>query len=306
MLEQALILAILGGIGVAAAAGPLGTFIVWKRMAYFGDSLAHSALLGIGLGLFLHIDLTIAVLATSFLYACTLMTLQKSNIYSKDTLMGLMAHGALATGLVVLAFAVHDQGHSDHVHLEEFLLGNVMELEKSQVITIIAGALAALAYLSRLWRPLLLLTVHEDIAKVEGVKVERVQFQFILLLSVLVALAVQVVGVLLVTSLLIIPAATARRLIATPESMAILSGVIGIFAVIAGIFTSQTFATPPGPTIVVIASAFFLGSLLIKAHAKIPNTKTMQAIKNAEHGKNLKQFENTEELFEDWDKDKNK
>ena len=258
MLEDFFWRALLGGIGVALLAGPLGCFIVWRRMAYLGDSLAHGALLGIALGLVLGIDLTIGIVASSVALVAMLLLLQRQRRLAGDTLLVILAHGALSLGLVTVSFM-----EGQRIDLMAFLFGEILAVSRLDLIWIYGGVVAILCVIALLWRPLLAVTVHEELARAEGARVTLVSIIFMLLIAVTVALAMKIVGILLIASLLIIPAAAARRLARTPEQMAVLASLAGVLSVVGGLFGSLEWDTPSGPSIVVTALAIFLLGLTV-------------------------------------------
>ncbi|HRD66809.1 MAG TPA: zinc ABC transporter permease subunit ZnuB [Candidatus Competibacter sp.] len=248
--------ALLGGFGVALTAGPLGTFIVWRRMAYFGDTLAHSGLLGVVLGTALGVDPELGVVATCLAVALALVLLQRQRRLATDTLLGILAHTTLSLGLVALAFL-----ETVRVDLVSYLFGDILSINATDLCWIWGGNLLALGVLAWLWRPLLAATVHEDLAHVEGVPVFPVRLAFMLLIAIVIAVAMKVVGILLITSLLIIPAAAARRFARSPEGMAILASAFGCAAIGLGLWASLRWDTPAGPSVVVAATILFaLGS----------------------------------------------
>ncbi len=248
--------ALAAGIGVALIAGPLGSFVVWRRMAYFGDTLAHSALLGIALGFLLGIDLQIGVAAVCVALALLLVALQRQQVLAADTLLGILSHSALSIGLVAVAFM-----RGLRVDLMGYLFGDILAVGLADLAWIYGGAALALAILAAIWRPLLAMTVHEELARAEGVPVVAVRLAFMLVMALTVAIAMKVVGVLLITSLLIIPAATARRFARTPEQMAMLAALVGSLAVAGGLAGSLAFDTPSGPSVVVCAAALFAAGM---------------------------------------------
>ena len=251
-MDDFLMRALLGGLGVALAAGPLGAFIVWRRMAYFGDTLAHSGLLGVMLGIILNINPQLGVVATCLTVALALVLLQRQRWLAADTLLGILAHTSLSLGLVTLAFL-----ETVRVDLVGYLFGDILAISPIDLYWIWGGALVALIALAWLWRPLLAATVHEELAQVEGVPVFAVRLAFMLLIAIVIAVAMKVVGILLITSLLIIPAAAARRFARSPESMALLASGLGCTAVGAGLWASLRWDTPAGPSVVVAAAALF-------------------------------------------------
>jgi len=256
MLDDFLVRAFFAGAGLALVAGPLGCFVVWRRMAYFGDSLAHSALLGITLGFLLEVDLQLGVAATCAAVALLVGLLQQQQRLPTDTLLGILAHSGLALGLVALSFA-----GSLRLDLMGYLFGDVLAVGKSDLLWIWIGGAAVLLVLAIYWRRLLLATVHEELASAEGIQVLQVRLVLMLTLAVTIAVAMKIVGILLITSMLILPAATARRFARSPEEMAVVAAVLGVLAVGLGLGGSLTYDTPSGPSIVVAALLLFVISL---------------------------------------------
>lgn len=251
-MDEFLARALLGGLGVALVAGPLGTFIVWRRMAYFGDTLAHSGLLGVVLGTMLGINPELGVVATCLGVAVALVLLQRQRWLATDTLLGILAHTTLSLGLVALAFL-----ETVRVDLVGYLFGDILSINTADLCWIWGGNLLALGALAWLWRPLLAATVHEELARVEGVPVFPVRLAFMLLIAIVIAVAMKVVGILLITSLLIIPAAAARRFARSPEGMAVLASAFGCAAIGLGLWASLRWDTPAGPSVVVAATTLF-------------------------------------------------
>ena len=257
MSEDFFLRALAGGIGVALAAGPVGCFVVWRRMAYFGAALAHAVLLGVALGFLLDIEPTLAILVICLLLAGCLTLLERQRLVPLDTLLGVLAHAVFAAGLVVIAFMERVR-----VDLVGYLFGDILSVSAADLWFIFASAAIAGAALVWQWRNLLAVTVNEDLAAVEGVPVERVRILLVLLLAAVIAVGMKIVGMLLVLALVIIPAAAARRIVATPEQMVIAAAVIGVVAATAGLFGSLKWDIPAGPAIVLAASAMFIASLL--------------------------------------------
>ena len=254
----------LAGIGLALLVGPLGTIIVWRRMAYFGDTLAHSALLGIGLGFLLGVEPGLGILATGLAMAILLTGLERRRAeLSRDTILGILAHGSLSLGLIVIAFQERLR-----VDLVSYLFGDILAVDTTDLAWIYGGGVVVLGLLALIWRPVLLATISPELAEVEGVKVRRVQLLLALLMAAVVALAMKLIGILLVTSLLIVPAAAARQLARTPEQMAVLAGLIAALAAIGGLQASLLWDLPSGPAIVVAALVLFAGASIWRSTAR--------------------------------------
>lgn len=248
--------ALLGGVGIALLAAPLGCFVVWQRMAYFGSALSHSALLGVALGLVFGIHLNVGVLIVCVLMALLLVLMQNRMVIGRelplDTLLGVLAHIALALGMVLLVM-VEDV----RFDLNAYLFGDVLAVSWQDLYWILAVAVIVVIALWFVWKQLLEITLSEEIAQVEGVPVQRVRITYMLLMAMVVAISIKIVGVLLVSSLLVIPAAVARRLASTPEQMAIYASIVGCIAVVGGLWASLRWDWPAGPAIVLAAAVLF-------------------------------------------------
>ena len=252
-MDDFLLRALMAGAAVALVAGPLGCFIVWRRMAYFGDALAHSALLGIVAGLLLGVAPLAGVAALCVVAALILARAEADRASGSDSLLGILAHGSLAVGLVLLSLM-----EKVRVDLMGWLFGDILAVGAEDMLWLWGGAALILAALASQWRSLVAAAVDEDLALVEGHKVARARTMLMLLVALGVAAAMKVVGVMLVSAMLIIPAASARRLARTPEQMALLAAVAGLVAVALGLGGSWMWDTPSGPSIVTVATALFL------------------------------------------------
>lgn len=258
MLDDFLTRAALAGLAVALAAGPLGCFVVWRRMAYFGEATAHAAILGVALALAFQSSIFIGTLAAALAMALTLTALTGRGL-ATDTALGVLAHAALAIGLVAVSFL-----QDVRVDLTAFLFGDILAVGKAELATIWAGALAVTALMAWRWSSLVTVTVSEDLALAAGLHPARERAILTLALALVVAVALQVVGALLIVAMLIIPPAAARALARSPEAMALGALAIGAAAALAGLWGSLTFDTPAGPSIVTAASLIFAASLALR------------------------------------------
>ena len=256
MLDDFFFRALIGGIGIALIAGPLGCFIIWRRMAYFGDTLAHAALLGVAMGFVFEINLILAVFSVSAAVSVALLVLQRNANLSSDSLLGLLSHSSLALGLIVLALMTWVR-----VDLNGLLFGDVLSISKTDILIIWVGGAFVLSILALIWHQLFAVTVNPEVAEAEGINPNKINLVFMLLMASVIAISMKIVGVLLITAMLIIPAATARRFAYGPEQMAVFAAVLGAIAVLTGLFGSLQWDTPSGPSIVVAALILFVLSL---------------------------------------------
>jgi zinc transport system permease protein len=259
MLDDFMVRAALAGIGVAIAAAPLGCFVVWRRMAYFGDATAHAAILGVALSLAFSMSIFIGTMGVALLMALTVSVLSGRG-YAMDTLLGVLAHSALAFGLVAVSFI-----SGVRIDLMAYLFGDILAVSRGNLAVIWGGAALVVALISWRWSALLTSTLNEDLAYAGGIDPKREQLVLTFALAITVAVAIKVVGVLLIAAMLIIPAAAARPLSRTPEGMAITAGIIGIMASIVGLRAAYVLDTPAGPSIVCVAALTFLASSMFKS-----------------------------------------
>ena len=245
--------AFLAGAAVATAAGPLGCLVVWRRMSYFGDTIAHGALPGVALGIALGFSPTLGVLAVAVVVALLVIAFRRGGRVPNDAVLGMLSHSALSIGMIGLAFM-----SSVRVDLTALLFGDLLAVSWTDVLVTIAGSAAVLAVLAVMWRPLVAATVDEDLARAEGVPAGSLSLAFMLLVAAVVALAMKLIGVLLVTALLVIPAVSARSVARSPEQMALIAPLFGVAAVAIGLTASLFADTPSGPSIVVAEFAVFL------------------------------------------------
>ena len=257
MLEDFLVRAIIAGIGIALVTGPLGCFVVWRRLSFFGDTLAHSALLGVLLSISLNINVSLTIFVVSSLVALILLRLEKSTNLAGDSLLGLISHSSLAIGLVILGFLSFIR-----FDVLGVLFGDILSVNTNDLLFIWIGGGLILAVLFYIWKPLFASTVNYELAEAEGMNPERVNAIFTILLAALIAISIKMIGVLLITGLLIIPTAMARNLSNNPKQMVVLSIIGGLLSVFIGLYASFEINTASGPSIVVVALILFILSLM--------------------------------------------
>ena len=260
MLDDFLVRAGLAAVGLSLATGPLGSFVVWRRMAYFGDATAHAAILGVALALATDLPIGLGTLVVALAMAVTVAGLAARG-WAMDTTLGVLAHSALAFGLVAISFFP-----AVRTDLSAYLFGDILAVSRTDLARIWGGALAVLALLAWRWQALLTATVNEDLAHAAGIRPDRERLVLVLALALVVAVALKVVGALLIAAMLIIPAAAARSFARTPEAMALIAIGIGAASGLGGLGLSIWQDTPTGPSIVVAAALLFLLATLRRRH----------------------------------------
>ena len=267
MFDDFFIRALVAGIGVAIVTGPLGCFVVWRRLSYFGDTLAHSALLGVTIAYSFQFNIAISVFLISSLIALILIKLQKRTNLPGDALLGLLAHSSLAVGLVVIGFLTFIR-----FDIMGLLFGDILAVNVTDLLIIWLGGGLILLVLKIIWKPLFASTVNYELAEAEGLNPDRAKAVFTILMAALIAISIKMVGLLLITGMLIIPAAMARNLSDSPFKMVLFSIIGGLLSVLIGLFSSLEFNTPSGPSIIAAALFLFILSLFkIKQSIQLKN-----------------------------------
>ena len=257
MFDDFFIRALIAGVGIAIIAGPLGCLVIWRRLSYFGDTLSHSALLGVTLAYAFSINITLSVFLISSIVAILLINLQTRTKLAGDSLLGLLAHSTLAIGLVLIGFL-----SSIRFDLMGLLFGDILAVTTEDIALVWIGGIIILGILYYIWKSIFSATVNYDLAAAEGMRPEISNLIFTLLLAAVIALSIKMIGALLITGLLLIPAAIARNLSNSPKQMIIISVLAGIASVVIGLFTSLELNTSSGPSIIVVSLALFVLSLI--------------------------------------------
>ena len=264
MFDDFFIRALVAGIGIALVTGPLGCFVVWRRLSYFGDTLSHSALLGVTIAYTFDLNIALSVFLISSVIALILIQLQKRTNLPGDALLGLLAHSSLAVGLVVVSFLT-----GVRIDLMAYLFGDILAVSEFDLGVIWTGALVVLALILWRWKPLFLSTFNEELSYASGFNPKREQLFLTIGLGITVAVSIKVVGVLLITAMLIIPAAAARNLARDPEMMVFAAALVSCISVTVGLRGSYIFDTPPGPTIVCVTLFIFIVLNLVNSVRKL-------------------------------------
>ena len=267
MFDDFFIRALIAGLGVALVTGPLGCFVIWRRLSFFGDTLSHSALLGVTLAVSFDINIAFSVFIISSAVALILLKLQKTTNLPGDALLGLLAHSSLAVGLVAIGFLSFIR-----FDIMGLLFGDILAVTKNDLIIIWVGGAIILFVLKLIWKPLFASTVNYELADAEGMRPERVNAIFTILMAAIIAISIKMIGLLLITGMLIIPAAMARNISNNPKQMVLFSIIGGLLSVVIGLFGSLEINTPSGPSIITAGLILFILSLIkIKRLSQLNN-----------------------------------
>ena len=267
MFDDFFIRALIAGIGIALVAGPLGCFVIWRRLSYFGDTLSHSALLGVTIAYTFDLNIALSVFVISSVIALLLKQLQKKTNLPGDALLGLLAHSSLAVGLVVIGFLTFIR-----FDIMGLLFGDILAVTTDDLLIIWIGGALILLVLKLIWKPLFASTVNYELAEAEGLNPDRAKAIFTILMAAVIAISIKMVGLLLITGMLIIPAAMARNISDSPQKMVLFSIIGGLLSVVLGLYSSLEFNTSSGPSIIAASLVLFILSLFkIKQSIKLKN-----------------------------------
>ncbi|MBT4879188.1 MAG: hypothetical protein HON42_05155 [Alphaproteobacteria bacterium] len=265
MLEDFLVRTIIAGFLLSLVAGPIGSLIMWQKKAYFGDSLAHAAILGIAISLFLGINLNFAIIFVLISFATILIFLEKQDTIPSDTILGILAHSSLAFGMVLISFK-----QNLYFDLEGFLFGNILSVSKQDILLMSIVTIVIMCLLKLFWSKLILISLSQTLAEAElGKNMHRIKAGFALILAIFVALNIKIAGILLINSMLIISAATARQFANSALQVALIGSFIALLAVASGIISSYYIDIPTGATIVASLTILFIFSLYYKLIIKL-------------------------------------
>jgi len=261
-MDNLIIQVLIAGLGLAMSASIIGCFVVWRKMAYFADSISHSSLLGIAIGLFFAIDFNLAVLVIALIFASALLVLEQKKVIAYDSLLGVLSYGFLAFAVIIIS------SMEINIDLHSYLFGDILAIIASDIYFIYAMLVVIVLFTLRYWQKLILFTISEDVARAEGVPVFFLKFAFMLILAFFVALSVQFVGALLIGAMLIIPVASARLISKSTRSMLLFSIIINSISVLGGVMISMQFDTPTGPSIVALSVVIFTFLFIIFSFKK--------------------------------------
>jgi zinc transport system permease protein len=258
MFEPLFIKALIAGIGVAIATAPIGVFILWKKMAYFSDAISHSAIFGLAIATIVAVSPMYGILLCAVIFCFLIFMIEKQKLYSIDSIIGITSATLLSLGMILLVFYPSD------IELEEYLFGEMLNIENYHLAIIYAASCLVVLAISLWFKKLLLSAINVDLAKISGIKVEKLELKFLLLTALIVACLVKIVGIFLITSMMILPAAIARNFSKTPINMLFLSLAFSIVSILGGLFIASLWNLPSSPAIIGFSSLILILSILSK------------------------------------------
>ena len=255
--------ALLAAVILSVLMSTLGVFVVLRRMSFFADAIGHAALTGIALALLLDINPFLSAIVYSLLVAVGIATTRRRTNLPFDTLLGVFFSASVALGVILVQRTAGYQAN-----LISFLFGDILTVSNFDLVLIVLTTLITTGVLVVLGKKFISITFNPNLARAEGIAVDTYELIFLLILAALIALAIKFVGIILVTAMLIIPAASAQNLAASLSRMFLLSALFGLISAIAGMLASVSFNTASGPTVILAATVIFAASLLLRPFLK--------------------------------------
>ncbi|MGN7678167.1 MAG: metal ABC transporter permease [Anaplasma sp.] len=241
---------------------PLGSVMVWNRLSYMGDSIAHSSLLGVGLSLILQINMSLGVLAVAFLLAI-IVSLVMDKIHSIDAILNIMTSVVMSVSMVLLSFVPMSGERIMHS-----LFGDVLMVSKGDLLEMLFVAVSGVLALIYRWKYWIAVSMSYDLSSSAGIRARRVKMEILVVSALAIVLFSRSVGILLITSFLIIPASVARLMSETPVQMVIISVVASVISGVLGLFLAARFDTFPGPMIIITSFLLLLFVHVFKIRSK--------------------------------------
>ncbi len=253
------IVPIIASILLAFSVSPLSVLTNWFRLSWFGETLAHASLLGVGIGFALAVNPFISLVMMSLLLALmTYWMLTQHNFNDISNILAIFSHGFLAVGAL---FAL---SNTQTLNIESWLFGQIINAGMRDIYLLVIVSFLSWGFLIKMHKAIILTALHADIALIEGVNVKRIYLAVLVLLAITIAFTVQFVGILLIAALLVIPASIAQHLAKNPISFVIITAIITIIATIGGDVMAVSFNLPFGPAIVALVFTFWCCARIIK------------------------------------------
>ncbi|KDB19613.1 metal ABC transporter permease [Wolbachia endosymbiont of Glossina morsitans morsitans] len=243
---------------ISLVTGALGSFMIWQRLSYLGDSLSHSSLLGVALALIFEISPSLSIMLIAITFAI-LLSLNFNRLYSADTILNIVTNVVLSSSLILMSFLP-----SGNNSIISSLFGDILTLDQSDIVLIfLTSAVVTLILIFR-WRYWLMISINQDLAVVEKINVNFVRLEFLITLAIFIAIAAKLIGILLVAAFLLIPAASARLISKTPMEMIIVATVFSVISGISGLMLSASFDLLTGPAIILVAAVYLIIAYFIR------------------------------------------
>jgi zinc transport system permease protein len=236
----------------------LGVFVLWKRLAYFGDGLSHSILLGFTLGVIFDSNQISALIAFALFFAILVGLASKNPYFSKDTIIAISSYFCIS-----LAIILNDVFNKD-INLGTYVFGDILTVGNQEIWGLLAIFIITIFYVIFAFRKILLININSDLAKIDGIKIQFWNLSFLILLAITIALSVRIVGILLMTALLVLPAAIARIFALSAKQMLILSLIIGLFNAILSFKIADNYNLAVGSSVIATFCVIFIFSLFLK------------------------------------------
>lgn len=248
---------------IAPTAAAMGIHVVNFRMSFYSDAISHSAFTGIALGIILGFDPLMTMVVFGLVIGMLIVRVRRSSQLSVDTIIGVAFSTAVALGIVLVSAR---RGLTRNLH--SFLYGDVLAVREGEVLIMFVLALAVLIYSGWLYNRLILMSINGEVARTRGINTSLQEYIFSLLLALVVCLSIRVVGILLVTALIIVPAAVGRSLARNAGQLFWISTITALISAVTGLALSYYWDSATGATVVLVCAAFFFIAQLFNSLAR--------------------------------------
>ncbi|MBI4849592.1 MAG: metal ABC transporter permease [Nitrospirae bacterium] len=235
----------------------VGNFVVLRRMSFFSDAISHSAFAGIAVGALLGIDLSVSSVVVAILISMLIAVLSEKTSLSHDTVIGIAFSGSIASGMLVMGML---KGYRADIFT--YLFGDILAITNTDLLLLFVIGVLCISALLFFSKPFLQITFNRDLAQVEGINVRLFEYLLFFIIAIVVTVSLKIIGIILVTSLLVVPAAAAKNLALSMRRLFALSCIFGLVSGITGLMLSVYLNTPSGPTIVLVSVGIFFLTML--------------------------------------------
>lgn len=245
-------------ITISLVTGALGSFMIWQRLSYLGDSLSHSSLLGIALALMFKVSLPISIMLIAIMFAI-LLSLNFNKLYSADTILNIVTNVVLSLSLILMSFLP-----SSNNSIVDSLFGDILTLNCSDIMLVLLTSIVVTLIVVFRWNHWLMISINQDFAMVEKININLVRLEFLVTLAIFIAISAQLIGILLIAAFLLIPAASARLISKTPMQMVLIATVFSLISGISGLILSAGFDLLTGPAIILASAVYLICAYFIR------------------------------------------
>lgn len=258
MISLFLLKPLLALLFITISCSVLGVFVLWKKLAYFGDGLSHSILLGFVLGVAFDVNQIVALAGFSLFFAFLVNFASQNSYFSKDTIIAISSYFCISTAIIL------NDVLGKNLNLGAYVFGDILTVGNQEIYALAIVSIVAIIYSTFAFKRVLLINIHSDLAKIDGIKTQFWKLSFLILLALTISFSVKIVGIFLMTALLILPAAIARIFSSSAKQMMILSLIIGLITALTSFKIADTYDLTISSSIIASFCIIFASGLIVR------------------------------------------